>query len=345
MSEFYDSEVFNSLFTPVDAFNASSGSKYLAYIFDDGNRICLERATAIWNDLIAASPALANLVEGLKSTESVKLVFSDKAIEMLKSGAWKIADSKGTDGLLRAWHVNSEGKFMEHAEVAISQQMQGLNIVQIASAMQSMVMMQKLTEISDQINVLNARVDEIRTGQQNDHVGLFYTAENLYRESEFITNIELRKQLIANAISNLTKCLEQTKQGTLSDAYRIVCNYDAKRNAFRDLKNNARLTPSVKNDLQLIHAASILKAGIYYREGEIQSAVCAFHEYKMFLEALLPNDNSFSALYYADDKSNTIDEFWGVRTILPEMLENTCAILADPSKMQLTSDLMLGGKV
>ena len=335
MNDLYKPEDFNKLFTPVDSFNALSGSNFLSRIFKEGDRLNYSRANEVLNMLLASSPVFANIIESMKTTETVKVMFSDKAIEMMKAGLWKIPESKATDGLLRAWLIDENGHIVEHAELGITQQAQGINLIQLANAMQSMVMMKQLAKISKQINTLNERIDEIKMGQQNDRIGLFFAAENIYRESEFLTNNEMRDRLVAMAVTKLSECIEQTKQTTLSDSNAIVRNYDAQRNTFKDLKKNSQLTPTIKNNLQLIHAASILKAGIYYKENEIQSTVCALHEYKMFLEAFLPDENSYRALYYADNNSSAVGEFWGARKNLPIIFNNTCTALSDPNQVCL----------
>lgn len=315
----FDFEQFN--FSKIDEFTAGA-ENYIARVINDAEEKKKGNINRIINNLISASPLFASLYEGLKTNERVIIEVSDEAKRKLASGEWKWANAKDKDGFFRAIIRDDKG-IVEQALLKKEDVCNGVNVGQMANAMQAMAVQKQLTDISEKLDVIFDGINDLKMGQQNDRLGLYYSAEFMYREALKVNDPILQKNMIAQAVSNLGISVEQIKQTTLYDIHKIRKMYSPERQSFNG-KIKQEDVLEIKKNFQIIHKAVALKTAIFCNSGELNAAICALLEYRDFLIASL-NDKRGEALYYADINEKSLLGFWDVRkNQYPAQIEEIC---------------------
>lgn len=283
-----------------------------------------ESAMGVIQMLMASSPAFATIIEGLGKNEIVQLVISDKAKAMLASGKWEWAKAKDVDGFFRAIIKDVKtGEIKENPLVSKEMIMNGVNMGQMAIAMQGMAIQQQLMEISEKLDEILGKLNDVIAGQVNDRVGLFNSAEYMYREAQMIKDPDIKKQLTYNALSNLSVAIEQIKLNANYNISKIADNYDDKNVKFKKSIKDEDVF-EIKKEFCLIHRATALKVAMYCNEGEYNAAVYSLLEYKDFLEKSLAGKRR-NAMYYADRSQKTIEGFWKDRSMdFPKKIDKIC---------------------
>ncbi len=318
-NEDFDFEQFN--FSKIDEFTAGTDN-YITNVISEVEDKKKGNIKKIINNLASASPLFAALYEGLKTNERVIIEISDEAKRKLASGEWSWANAKDNDGFFRAFIRDDKG-IVEQALLKKEDVCNGVNVGQMAMAMQAMAIQKQLTDISEKLDVIFDGINDLKMGQQNDRLGLYYSAEFMYREALKVNDPILQKSMIAQALSNLGISLEQIKQTTLYDIHKIRTKYSPESQTFKgQIKQEDIL--EIKKNFQVIHKAVALKTAIFCNSGELNSAICALLEYRDFLIASL-NQKRGEALYYADLNEKSLLGFWDVRkNQYPAQIEKIC---------------------
>lgn len=308
----------------IDEYTYGVDRNYSFYLFKNQEREHNNLMRDLINMFAISSPIVDSFMKKLKNGEILEVVFSEEAIRKMKSGEWKIVDAKDKDGFFRALVKDRDGKIVEHGLLKKNEIPKGINIGQLACAMQGMAIQQQLKELSEQLENITCLMKDVVVGQQNDRIALFYSASNKYREALAIGDINLKGQLKIEAISSLNDSIEKIKQDTI---YRIgvICNeYDEKRGIYKKLKIVEEHIPTVKKNLQIIHNSMALKTAIYCNEGEYGAAVQSLLAYKNFIISSLSKDK-IKILYYADSNDEKLEGFWMDKSsVLPNKIDVIC---------------------
>lgn len=319
----YEMDFSQFSFPDVTEFTYGTSKKALQKAFDSAEYNRKTRTNHIFECLMVASPAFAALLEGLKTNEVVRIIISDEARANLMSGKWSWINAKDQAGFFRAIIKDENGKMVEQALLGNENIAQGVNIGQMAVAMQGMAIQKELMDISEKLDLLLVKADEILAGQHNDRLGLYYAAEFLYQEALKVNNVTLREQMIAESLSLLSSAIEQIKQTTIYELSKVASMYNPDRQSFRRSVDENTVS-SIKSSFQVIHKAVGLKTAIYCCNGEYTAATCSLLEYREFLMKSLEGHNG-EAIYYADRKEKSLAGFWNIRkNEIPLKIENIC---------------------
>ena len=326
----FDFEQFN--FPVIDEYTSGAGS-YLSDVINDTDGKNKKKVQKILNNLVAAAPAFAALYEGLKKHESVIIEISEEARRKLATGEWTWANAKDKDGFFRAFIRDDKG-IVEQALLKKKDICNGVNVGQMAMAMQAMAVQKQLSDISEKLDVIFDGINDLKIGQQNDRLGMYYSAEFLYREALKTNDPILQKNIIAQALSNLSVSVEQIKQTTIYEIHKIRLKYSPQKQTFKgQIKQEDIL--EIKKNLQVIHKAVALKTAIYSNCGEINSAICSLLEYRDFLVTALSQKRG-EALYYADINEKSLQGFWDERkNKYPEQILKICKDAQDYSLFRI----------
>jgi hypothetical protein len=313
-------EQFN--FPMIDEYTSGAG-RYLSDVINDTEKKNVKTVQKILNNLSTSSPAFATLYEGLKKHESIIVEISEEAKRKLATGEWTWANAKDKDDFFRAFIKNDKGTVVEHALLKKKDICNGVNVGQMAMAMQAMAVQKQLSDISEKLDVIFDGINDLKIGQQNDRLGMYYSAEFLYREALKTNDPILQKNLIAQALSNLSVSVEQLKQTTIYEIHKIRLKYSPQKQTFKgQIKQEDVL--EIKKNLQVIHKAVALKTAIYSNCGEINSAICSLLEYRDFLITSLSQKRG-EALYLADINEKSLQGFWNEReNKYPEQILKIC---------------------
>lgn len=307
------------------------------HIFEMVDKKILGDKKNIILSLVESSPAIAELVKGMKKTERLQLVFSDEVQKKIADGTYRLMKRKDVDGIFKAVVVDEKGKARAIADLKWEEIRNGVDPAGMTSAMQGMAIQQQLREISEQLQNMSAAMEDVLIGQHNNRLAMFFSGEAIYREALAASDESLRKSLTSSAIMALTNASASLQASLVYEINSICDKYDAEKGRFVGIKTEKLKEKMylINSSFQTIHKANTLKAAIYYKEGEYQALTTVLSDYKGFLERSLPEDKAL-ILYLADPNEKTFDGTWNIRkNELPVRIDNTRELLMQPQNYSL----------
>ena len=306
-------------------------------IFEIADQKIDEEKKGIILSLIEASPAIAELVNGMKKSERLQLVFSDEIQKKMAEGTYKLMKRKDVDGIFKAVVVDGKGKTRAIADLKWDEIGNGVDPVGMTSAMQGMAIQQQLRAISEQLQDMSSAMEDVLMGQHNDRLAMFLSGEATYREALATADENLKRSLTSAAIIALTNATASLQASLVYEINSVCDKYDADKGRFLGIKTEKLKEKMylINSSFQTIHKASTLKAAIYYKEGEYQALTTVLSDYKCFLERSLP-ENKAHVLYLADPNERTFEGIWNIRqNELPIRIDNTKELLMQPQNYSL----------
>lgn len=231
--------------------------------------------------------------------EKLRLVVdvSDDFIQDYKDGIIKLSQEKGKT----VAQLRKNGSYGEKLPIKEESYIDGPDALQVSNALQLKAIQESLSVISEQIKAIDQNVKEVLSGQQNDRLGLYYSGAALYLESTNVSEKTLQKQLAAQSLKTLTDASFQLTLNIKSDIqYLKNKGYDTdKKNKINLIQEKMK---NIDQSFTAIHQASILRAGIYFAQGELKAAMCVLKEYSRFIEGTIA-ENAYM-LSQCDTKDN-----------------------------------------
>lgn len=249
-----------------------------------------EKATVkIVEDVVRQTPAYFDT--GVIEEDKIRIVVdATEEIKDIHEGRIKLVEENGAFFA----QLRENGKYSKKLPVKEEVYNEGGDSGQIATAMQLKAIQESLIVISNQLNKIDERVREVITGQQNDRMGIYYSGVALYIESMYVTDLEMKKNLISQSIKALTEAVFKMTLMMQSD----ICYLKAE--GYKKQKNKVGLIKermdSINQGFSIVHQASLLKAGIYCKENELVAAGVVLEEYSKFIRGTVTNNAELLAL-------------------------------------------------
>lgn len=306
-------------------------------IFEFVDKKMFSEKKGIILSLMDSIPAFAELVEGMKKTERLQLVFSDKVKQKIADGSYKLMKRKDVDGVFKAIVVDQKGKTRAIADLKWEEIVKGVDPSTMNSALQGMAIQQQLRAISEQLQDMSLAMEDVLMGQHNDRLAMFLSGEAIYREALASSDENLRRSLTSSAILALTNAAASLQASLVYEIGAVCDKYDAEKGRFVGIKTDKLKEKMylINSSFQTIHKATTLKAAIYYKEGEYKALTTVLTDYKGFLERSLPEEEAH-VLYLADPNEKTFDGVWNIRqNELPLRIDDTRASLMKPQNYSL----------
>lgn len=189
-----------------------------------------------------------------------------------------------------------------------------LNPLQVVNILQINALQDKLQIITEQINMIDIGVQRILQGQQNDRIGLYYSGMNLYQESKYIADNELKNALTAQALRALSEAAYQLTLTMQSDIqYLVDKKYrEARGNSAEVIKERMN---GIKQSFAVIHQAFLLRAGIYCELNELAAMSMVLDGYAQFIENTIAK-HADRLVQWDEDDDGTEKGFWRSRAKL-----------------------------
>ena len=236
-------------------------------------------AERVYNAAMKNAPIAAQLQQATKKGFRLVVDATDSTLEAIDSGKIKLTIEKGGKTFAQ---IKNGNKYGEKLPIKRETFARGIDPVQMANAMQMRAIQEQMQEISCQIESIDHSVHEVIQGQQNDRIALYYSGVALYLEACKVNDQEMRKSLIAQALRGLS---ESSFQLTLKIQDDIKFLSDKKYD--NDKKHRAdtirERMQSIEQSFSFIHQASMLRAAIYCKEGELQAMSSVLSEYSHFI--------------------------------------------------------------
>lgn len=209
---------------------------------------------------------------------------SDEDHELMQQNVIKL-DMK--DGKTYAQFRNKNGKFGKKLTIKEEDlEANGLTQLQLETALQNKAIELQLENILNTLNDIEISLHEIRQGQQNDRIGMFFSAQNQYLESLSIKDESFRKQMVSQAIKTLSDANAQMIQDFKTDVQFLI-NKEYKKNKTNKKEIVNEKMNNIHKNFEMINKSYISKAKIYYDEGELESSLAVIREYGLFIEKLI----------------------------------------------------------
>lgn len=239
-------------------------------IFAMADKQIYEEQKDIAKGLLGATPAMAELLKGLKKTETLQLVFSDEVKQKLSDGTYKLMKKKDLNGIFKAVVVDQKGKTRAIADIKFDQINGTIDPTQVTLAMQGMAIQQQLREISEQLETMTEVMEDVLIGQHNDRIAMYLSGESIYREALLVSDSEVKKNLTTSSILQLTNASTSLQASLVYEIDKLCDKYDKENGKFKGIKSEKIMEKMsiINSAFQTIHKANTLKAAIYYKEGE-----------------------------------------------------------------------------
>lgn len=247
-------------------------------------------AVTICNDILKQSPDYFDT--GAFEEDKVRIVVdaTDDTLMDIHEGRIKLVEENGK---LFA-QLRENGRYSSKLPVREELFNEGWDSYQVTIAMQLRAIQNSLITVSKQLKMIDERVREIVNGQQNDRLGIYYSGVALYIESMSVLDSEMKKNLISQSIKALTETIFKMTL-IMQSEIRYLKNkeYDHQKKRRAELINEKM--NNINQCFSIVHQASILKAGIYCKQGELVAASKVLDEYSRFISGTVSNNVSLLA--------------------------------------------------
>ncbi len=262
--------------------------------------------------IVKESSTLAIAAE--KTNKDYRLVVdaSDEILKAIKEGKLKLAYNKKGDK--HAQLINSDGTYSKKLPIKEEYIAKEVSPIEMANALQLKALQNQLENLTEQIEKINYGVLDILKGQQNDRIGLYYSAISLMIESNRINDEQLKRLLMVQGIKSLSDAIFQLNMKFKDDIFYLTSkeyeNVKKKR-----VETIERKMSDINQSFAFIHQAMILKAAAYCSMNEFTAMTAVLEEYSKFIE----NDIKDSAHILAQLDSNDTgleNGIWKSRALL-----------------------------
>ena len=237
---------------------------------------------SIYKEVIKDSSLLSQVKDATEKGVRLVVDTSDEMLKAIDEG--KIKLTTGKDGKTYAQLLRSDGKYDKKLPIKKETFSKGMNRTELANALQLKVLQQQIEEMSNQIYQLDLGIQEILKGQQNDRIGLYYSAISLLVESMDINDKHLQEALMVQGIRSLSDSIFQLTM-KLRDDIRYLENKE-----YENIKGKKRIPlieekiQSINQTFAFIHQGMILKAGTYCKLNQMAAMATVLNEYSRFIE-------------------------------------------------------------
>lgn len=228
-----------------------------------------------------------NVKDGLQRKVKYVVDNSDAIHEAVKKGLIKF--DIGKDGKIFAQLRDANNHFGKKLPIHKELSAKGINVAEMANALQMKAIEEQLSQIIDVLAEIGTDVSRVLEGQQNDRIGLFYSGLNLYLEAKNIQDSMFSKYISAQSLKALSDANAQMVQSIQSDVrYLLTKEYKKSKGKQEEFIQERML--DINKSFEIIYRSFMLKAVIYYEQGEMPAMLTALDEYGKFLQrVIIPN--------------------------------------------------------
>ena len=207
----------------------------------------------------------------------------------------------------------------------------GIDVTQMANALQMQALQNQIEQITDQLQAINHGVVRILEGQQNDRIAQYFSGLALYVESRLVTDQTMRKALVSQSLKALTEATFELSLTMESDINHLI-NRNRKHVKGKRIEYIDEHMQSINQCFAFIHQASLLRAGIYCNENELNAMTAVLSEYSNFIENIVEKNASLLSQCDASD-DGTLQGVWKSRSRFKLDIADFSKQLNNPEKV------------
>ena len=159
--------------------------------------------------------------------------------------------------------------------------------IALSTAMQMKAIEKKLDDIVDTLAAMSVDIDAVRVGQENDRIALYYSGSNLFREAERMLDPGLKALVTSQAVKCFSDASSQEMQSVKTDIQYLVEKKHLKLPKGKVMNEVQKRMNNINKCLEVIHKSNVSKAGVYYKNGEIEAMLQVFDEYGEFVKHIV----------------------------------------------------------
>ena len=331
MSEIYDAEIIDLASSKIQDVSPYDNT-YPIVLLSNGLKAKLNEAQIVAKDIYKAvikqAPALAQIRQATQKGFRLVVDAGDDMLKAIESGAVKLSVEKS--GKMMAQIRDANGRYGEKLPIRKEYFKKGIDSAQMANALQMQALQEQLSQITDQIQVINHSVVRVLEGQQNDRIAQYYSGLALYAESRLVTDSAMQKALVAQSLKALTEATFELTLTMQSDIKHLA-NRDGKHVKGKRIEYIDEHMQSVNQCFAFIHQAALLRAGIYCNEGELSAMTAVLDEYSRFIETTVGENATLLAQCDISDDGTT-EGIWNSRAQLKLDVSEFAKQLNNPKK-------------
>lgn len=273
----------------------------------EGFETAIEKSETESNKIIAsAKDTIKNALRKRDAESNYVVDMSDELKASIDKGEVELVAGKG--GELYAVLRGEKGQFSKPLPIKKELEEKGITTDQLQLALQMEAIKEQLKKIVEDLKNIEGLVGDVKKGQRNDRLGLFYSGLSLYVESKSIKDPTLRLQVVAQSLRSISDANAQIIQEARdSIEYLVTKKYNKVKNKTEKINEHIE---TIHQCYEVISKAAFVKAIIYQESGELGAMLSSLSEYGRFLEKMIvPHASQLSEL----DKDDRLIETgkWG----------------------------------
>ena len=231
--------------------------------------------------MLYAAPAFINIVKASIPEETFRAILTDDQKAKLASGALKLMTKK--DGSLMANLVNPENN-----KIVSTISLESVNLSPaLTEAVANYASQMQMAQIAEQIQLMQAAIEEVRQGQEFDRLATAYSCQQKLLQAMAIRNPELKTMALLRIVSDAEDSRNLLMQ---SQSANLAFIKDQPESFWGKLikgatpeKINTRMN-EIRESLNAVNMVSLTEAMAYQEMGEPEAARESLQYYAAYLQ-------------------------------------------------------------
>lgn len=231
--------------------------------------------------MLYSTPAFINVVKASIPDEIYQAVFTDEQKSQIAQGALKLMSKK--DGSLMANLINTETK-----KIVAAVPIKAVKVTpEISQAITSYSTQMQMAQISEEIQLIQAAVEEVRQGLEYDRLATAYSCQQKLLQAMVIKNQDLKSMALLRVVLDAEDSRNLLMQSQNVNLTFIKNQPDS---FFKKLisgaapeKINSRMN-EIRESLYAVNMVSLSQAIAYQEMGEIEAAQQSLQYYAEYIQ-------------------------------------------------------------
>lgn len=278
-------------------------------------------------NLLYTAPSFLEAVRATIPKITYQAILSDKQQELLSKGVIKLMTKK--DGSLLANLINTKTK-----KIVGTIPLKDIKLTpELGQALQSFNMQLQLSQISEQMRIIQKSVEEVKKGQEIDRLATAYSCQQKLLQSLEIKDKKLRKYALLNLAfdsENSRNLLMQSQKFNLNSLMNQPESYIGKiiSGSTQSEINNKMI--EIRESLNTLNMVTLVEAIAYQELGEESALKKSFQYYNSFINSVYLKDKQLLERLDLLDSSSV--NYW--TNVLPKLTKNIKRI-SDSKELKL----------
>lgn len=272
--------------------------------------------------ILSSVPQFIDAIKNRVPNGAFQAVLLDEQKKQLADGALKLMHKK--DGSILAVLIDPKSKQMvAHVPLKYVENPPK----ELTNEMANFAVQMQLAQIAEQIQEVQASVEEVLRGQESDRLATAYSCQQKFLQAQKIKNLDLKRQAllqIAFDAEDSRNLLMQSQKNNLEFIKNQPKSYWGKYFASKG-RNQAKIDDRInqmRESLAAINTVSITEALAYQELGEYESARQSLLYYSEYItNSYLSIDGFVERL---DSIGSAIDNYWS--ETVPSIVDNIKAL-------------------